>query len=123
MPLLKGTQETFETDVINHPGVVFVDMYADWCGPCKMTSPIIEELSEDPAYQAVRFIKVDVDANQELAGQFNVFSIPTFITFNNGKVVSQFAGARDKAAFKEVLDTALAQATTQPTQPEADPQD
>lgn len=101
------TTDTFEEQVMKHDGVVFVDFYADWCGPCKMTSPIIEELSENPAYAEVKFVKVDVDANQELSGQFSVFSIPTFITFKKGEVVSQFSGARDKASFESELQKAL----------------
>jgi thioredoxin 1 len=110
MAIMKGTQETFETDVLGHDGVVFVDFYADWCGPCKMTAPLIEELSEDPKYKDVMFVKVDVDANQELAGKFSVFSIPTFITFYKGEVVNQFAGARDKTGFQEALEMGLAAA-------------
>lgn len=107
MSILIGTQETFENDILKHSGIVFVDFYADWCGPCKMTAPIIEELSQDPAYKDIRFVKINVDENQDLAGQFNVFSIPTFIVFINGEVVIQFAGARDKTGFKSTLDAAL----------------
>jgi thioredoxin 1 len=115
MAVLKGTQETFKADVLDYEGVAFVDFYADWCGPCKMTSPLIEELSEDESYKDVRFMKVDVDANQQLAVQYNVFSIPTFIAFKNGEIVSQFAGARDRSAFKETLDRAL-QASPEPSE-------
>ncbi len=104
---MKGTSESFDQEVMNHDGVVFVDFYADWCGPCKMTSPIIDELSEDEAYKAVKFVKVNVDENQDLAGKFSVFSIPTFITFKKGEIVSQFSGARDKSGFQGELDKAL----------------
>ena len=104
MAVLKGTTETFEEEVLKSDKPVFVDFYADWCGPCKMTAPIIDELSEDEKYKNITFVKVDVDANQELAGKYSVFSIPTFISFNKGEVVSQFSGARDKAGFESELE-------------------
>ena len=73
-----------------------------------MTAPLIEELSEDPKYKDVLFVKIDVDQNQELAAQYSVFSIPTFITFFKGEVINQFAGARDKTGFQEALEMGLA---------------
>lgn len=89
--------DSFKTEVLDHKGVVFVDLYADWCGPCKMTAPIIEELSEE--IESVKFVKINVDENQQLAAQYNIFSIPTFMVFKNGKVVNQFVGGRDKSSF------------------------
>lgn len=93
----------FEAEVTSFKGVVFVDFYAEWCGPCKMTSPIIDEMAEDPQFKDVKFLKVDVDANQELASQYNIFSIPTFIVYKDGEVVNHFSGARDKAGFEKEL--------------------
>jgi len=94
------TKDTFQKEVLDDKGVVFVDYYADWCGPCRFTAPIVEELSEDDEFKSkVKFVKVDVDQNQELATQYNIFSIPTFMIFKAGKPVAQFAGARDKAGF------------------------
>ena len=81
-----------------------VDFYADWCGPCKLTSPIIEELSEE--HKDVSFVKVNVDNNQELASQYSVFSIPTFIVFKDGKLATQFVGAMGKEGFEEQLNKA-----------------
>lgn len=102
------TNDTFQKEVLDHKGVVFVDFYADWCGPCKFTTPIIEELSESAEYKdVVKFVKIDVDQNQDLAGQYNVFSIPTFLTVKNGQAVSQFSGAKDKAGFVAELKAAL----------------
>lgn len=93
--------ESFKTEVLGGDGTVLVDFYADWCGPCKMTTPIIEEISEE--LKDIRFVKVNVDENQEIASEYSVFSIPTFIIFKNGKVVSQFVGAQPKEAFlKEI---------------------
>lgn len=99
--------ETFQSEVASFEGIAFVDFYADWCGPCKMTSPIIDELAEDPTFKDVKFLKVDVDANQELASQYSIFSIPTFIVYKNGEVINQFSGARDKSGFENELKKAL----------------
>lgn len=107
MAVMKGTADNFESDVLGAEGPVFVDFYADWCGPCKMTSPLIDELSEDDKYKDITFVKVNVDENQELAGKYSVFSIPTFITFHKGEVIGQFSGARDKSGFEGELDKAL----------------
>jgi thioredoxin 1 len=97
--------DNFQKEVLDHKGVVFVDFYADWCAPCKMTEPIIEELAVSDKYKDnVKFIKIDVDADQEIASQYNVFSIPTFVTFVNGEVQNQFSGARDKTSFEAELD-------------------
>lgn len=90
-------QDTFQKDVLEAKGAVFVDFYADWCGPCKVTSPLIEELSDE--FKNIKFLKVDVDKNPELAQQYSIFSIPTFMIFKEGKVASQFVGAMGKEGF------------------------
>jgi thioredoxin 1 len=107
MAVMKGSQENFDTEILGHDGIVFVDFYADWCGPCKMTSPLIEELSEDEKFKDIKFVKINVDENQELAGKFNIFSIPTFMTFSKGEVIGQFAGARDRGSFENELEKAM----------------
>ena len=94
-------QDSFKTEVLDHKGVVFVDFHAEWCGPCKMTGPIIEELSDE--MKDVKFVKIDVDANQDLASQYSVFSIPTFLVFKDGAVVNQFVGAMGKEKFIEEI--------------------
>lgn len=94
------TAESFKSDVLDSKGVVFVDFYADWCQPCKMTEPIIEELSESTDYKTISFRKIDVDAHNDIAGTYNVFSIPTFIIFKDGQPVHQFTGGRDKSSFE-----------------------
>lgn len=105
MAPLDITQDQFKKEVLEHKGVVFVDFHAEWCGPCKMTEPIIEELATNSEYKdKVKFVKVDVDSNQDLAAQFSVFSIPTFITFKDGEPVGQFAGARDRGGFEAELN-------------------
>lgn len=90
-------KNNFESEVIKSKGLVLVDFYATWCGPCKMTGPIIDQLSEE--MKQVKFVKVDVDANQELASQFQIFSIPTCIIFKDGQAVNQFVGAMGKEGF------------------------
>lgn len=94
-------QDVFQKEVLDYKGVVFVDFHAEWCGPCKMTDPIIEELSGE--MKDVKFVKIDVDANQELAAQYSVFSIPTFLIFKNGIVANQFVGAMGKEKFIEEI--------------------
>jgi thioredoxin 1 len=90
-------KNNFEVEVLKNKGVVLVDFFATWCGPCKMTGPIIDQLAEE--VKDVKFVKVDVDQNQELSSQYQVFSIPTFLIFKNGEVVGQFVGAQSKEGF------------------------
>jgi len=93
----------FKKEVLDEKGFVFVDFYADWCGPCKITSPIIEELTKE--IKDIKFIKVNVDENSELASTYQVFSIPTFMIFKDGKVVHQFVGAMDKDGFLQEINS------------------
>lgn len=106
MAVIAADKANFKTEVLDHKGAVLVDFHAEWCGPCKLTSPIIEELSETT--KDMKFVKVDVDANPEISSQYQVFSIPTFIIFKNGKVVSQFVGAMGKEGFEAEISKALA---------------
>lgn len=91
------SKDNFQTEVLDQKGVVFVDFYAEWCGPCKVTAPILEEIAKEKAN--VRFVKVDVDQNPDLASKYSIFSIPTFMIFKDGQVVSQFMGAMGKEGF------------------------
>lgn len=102
MATVHANNDDFQKEVIDQKGVVLVDFYADWCGPCKATEPIIEELSE--SMKDVKFVKVDVDANQETAGKYSVFSIPTFLVLKDGEVKSQFVGAQSKDHFIEEIN-------------------
>ncbi len=89
---LQELTETYDT--------VLVDFYADWCGPCKMIAPVIEELAtETPAAIA----KVDVDAHQQLAAQFQVQGVPTLVLFDDGQAVEQLTGVQDKAALASLI--------------------
>jgi len=101
MAVISSSQDTFQKDVLDEKGVVFVDFYADWCGPCKMTAPIIDELSEN--MKEIKFVKINVDENQQLAGQHSVFSIPTFMIFKGGEMKNQFVGAHSKESFEDEI--------------------
>lgn len=98
---------SFET-TLNEAGdkPVLVDFYADWCGPCKMAAPIIEEMAGEYEGKAV-IAKVDVDANHDLAGRFGVMSIPTVIVFKNGKEVKRQTGFAGKQGFVTLLEAGL----------------
>lgn len=98
------TQDTFSTDVIAKKGVVFVDFYAEWCQPCKLVTPILEEMADGDYKGKVEFLKIDVDENQQVAGEHSIFSIPTFVIFKDGQPVHRFSGVRDKDGFKSELD-------------------
>ena len=97
MAVVDLSVDTFSTQVLKSKGVVFVDFFATWCGPCKMTGPIIDALSTE--FKNVVFYKVDVDQNSELASQYSIFSIPTFVIFKDGQIVEQFSGAMGKEGF------------------------
>ncbi len=100
------TTADFKKDVLDQKGLVFVDFHAEWCGPCKMTEPIIEQLSGE--MKDMQFVKVDVDQNADLSSQYSVFSIPTFIIFKDGKMVNQFMGAMGKEGFLKEIEKAKA---------------
>ena len=102
---IKNSQQ-FEQEVLNSANPVFVDFWAEWCGPCRAVSPVVEELSKE--YDGkVDFVKVNVDENGELAQKYNVFSIPTLAIFKNGEVVSQKVGASAKESFQTMIDSSL----------------
>lgn len=95
-------EENFENEVLKTEGTVLVDFYADWCGPCKMMSPVIEQIAEENK-ENLKVGKVNVDDNSELAEKYNVMSIPTIIVFKNGNPVKGFVGVTSKEEIKEAL--------------------
>ncbi len=98
--------KSWETDVMSSPKPVFVDFWAEWCGPCRMVSPVVEELSTE--YDGkVNFVKVNVDEVNEIASKYNVFSIPTLSLFNKGEILAQQVGAASKESYKNMIDKAL----------------
>ena len=95
-------EENFENEVINAEQTVLIDFYADWCGPCKVMSPIIDQIAEENG-QTIKVGKVNVDDNQELAMKYNIMSIPTIMIFKNGNVVKTFLGVTDKEEINKYL--------------------
>lgn len=98
----KITKADFEEKVLDNSGLVLVDMYADWCGPGKMISPLLEDLSKTNGN--IEFVKVDVDAEIDLASFYGIQSIPTIMLFKNGEVVDKFNGFKPKTFIQELLD-------------------
>ncbi|NMB01654.1 MAG: thioredoxin [Firmicutes bacterium] len=101
------TDQDFQSKILDHKGVSFVDFWAGWCAPCRMLAPIIDELATDYAGR-VQIAKLDVDANQNSARQYGVMSIPTMIIFKDGEEVDRLVGVMPKAAIAEKLDKWIA---------------
>lgn len=106
MSVVHITQQNFEAEVLNSELPVLVDFWAEWCGPCKMIAPIVEELSADLAGK-MKVSKVNVDEAQELAAKFNIMSIPTLLIFKQGKPVEQIVGAMGKDQLLEKIKPQL----------------
>ena len=101
MSVMNVSKDNFEQEVLGSEKTVLVDFYADWCGPCRMVSPIVDEIAkEHPEY---KIVKVNVDAEPELASAYGVMSIPTLIVIKDGKVAEQSTGARPKAQILAML--------------------
>ena len=97
MEIIHGNEQNF--DVLVQNDKVLVDFYANWCGPCKMLSPVLEDLASDRS--DVKIVKIDVDSNPDLAKRFGVMSIPTLILFENGREVSKKQGFMPKQVLNE----------------------
>ena len=100
-------QADFEREIVNHQGYSIIDFWATWCGPCRMMAPVMDHASELLG-DKVNFTKVDTDEMQELAGKFNIMSIPTIILFKDGQEVHRMIGAVPQEAFLEELKKFLA---------------
>jgi thioredoxin 1 len=106
MNIVNATVETFEEDVLQQSGVVLVDFWAEWCGPCKMVSPILDQMSEEYEGQ-LKIVKVNVDTESPLAEFYKVSSIPTMKIFLDGEPVHQWTGAKPKAGMLKELEDYL----------------
>ncbi len=95
MSVISVTEKNFEAEVLKSPVPVLVDFWAQWCGPCKQLTPIIDELASELAGK-LKVVKANVDEASELSAQYNIMSIPTLIVFKKGQAVDQFVGAMGK---------------------------
>jgi len=100
------TDDTFETEVIQADKPVIVDFWATWCGPCKMIAPILEEIAGEYSDQ-VKVAKLDVDANNKIAGKYGIMSIPSLLFFKNGEEVDRVIGVVQKSQLISRLDKVI----------------
>ena len=100
MSVLNATAQNF--DKIKNNGIVLLDFYAEWCGPCRMLSPIVDQIAEENPHVTVA--KINVDDEPELAAQFGVMSIPTLVVLKNGEISNKSVGAKPKAQILKMLE-------------------
>ena len=111
--VVQFTDANFDSEVTNSETPVLVDFWAEWCGPCRMLAPTIDELAEE--YKGkIKVGKVDTDANRNTAMKFSISAIPTVIIFKKGQIVQKLSGLRPKRKFKTVLDAAIGAAAPTP---------
>ncbi len=104
MSVLHLNDSNFNSEVVNSKEPVLVDFWAEWCGPCKMVAPVIEEISKE--YEGkVKFAKLNVEEAANTATNFGIMSIPTLMLFKNGSVVKQIVGAVSKSELKSTIDS------------------
>jgi len=101
MSVIHITKENFQKEVMNAEKPVLLDFFADWCGPCRMVAPIVEEISQERT--DIQVGKINVDEQPELAARFQVASIPTLVVMRGGKIAKQMVGARPKAQILNML--------------------
>ena len=101
MEIIKVNTQNFEEEVIKSEKPVLIDFYADWCGPCKMLSPIIDEIAEENS--EIKVVKVNVDDSQDLAMKYQVMSIPTLVVIKNGEEVNRSVGLIDKSQVANLI--------------------
>lgn len=102
MKVLEVMSNQFEEEVLKSDKIALVDFYADWCGPCKMLSPIIDEIANEN--NDIKVCRINIDANQDLAIQYQVMSIPTLVVIKNGKEINRAVGVLPKNDILEMLN-------------------
>ncbi|MDX1806440.1 MAG: thioredoxin [Paenisporosarcina sp.] len=101
MAIVHGTDQSFSSEISD--GLVLVDFWAPWCGPCKMIAPVLEELDAEMS-ETVKIVKIDVDVNQETASNFGIMSIPTLVLFKDGQPVDKVVGFNPKEALVNLVN-------------------
>ena len=100
---LNFTDQTFQQEVLENKGPVVVDFWAPWCGPCRMVSPVIDELAKE--YEGkIKIGKMNVDENSQVPGQYGVMSIPSIVFFKNGQPFKTMVGAQSKESYKQEIE-------------------
>ena len=102
MALINGSVSNFQSEVLDAKKTVLVDFYATWCGPCRMISPILEQIASER--DDIKIVKVNVDEEGELAAQYGIMSIPTLLVFKNGEVTQRSTGAKPKGQILAMLE-------------------
>ena len=106
MSEMQFTDSNFESEVLKSGKIALVDFFASWCGPCKLQGPIVEELAAEIGAKA-KIGKMDVDANPQIAGRFEIMSIPTIIIFKNGEAIQRFTGLQGKEVLLSEINKLL----------------
>ena len=102
MSVINLSEENFEKEALNSEKIVLIDFWASWCGPCRMMSPVVDEIAEE-MQEKVKVCKVNIDEQNKLAVKYNVMSIPTFVVLKNGNEVGRSVGVQDKEEIKGML--------------------
>jgi thioredoxin 1 len=97
-------EKDFDREVLESDKPVLVDFWAPWCGPCKMLTPILEELEKEYKKKAIKIFKINIDENQKVATKFHIMSIPAILIFEKGKVKKQMIGFQGKEELKKIID-------------------
>ena len=103
MGVLKITADNFKKEVLEESKTVLIDFYADWCGPCKMLAPVLEEIAKENTN--TKFVKINVDDAQELAMEYNIMSIPTLVVIKNGKEINRMVGLASKSELMQIINS------------------
>ncbi|MCX6742613.1 MAG: thioredoxin [Candidatus Parcubacteria bacterium] len=104
---IKLNLANFDEEVLQSSDLVLIDFWAEWCGPCKMMGPVLEELAKDFEGKAMKIAKCNVDENNDLAQKYEILSIPAFKVFKGGKVIDEWVGAQPKDSIKQRLEKFL----------------
>lgn len=102
MGVLKITSENFKSEVLENSQKVLIDFYADWCGPCKMMGPVVEEIAEE--HSDVKVVKIDVDNAEDIAIKYQIMSIPTLVVVKDGQEVNRSIGLISKEKIEELIE-------------------